>query len=179
MLDVHILTMPDTSKAWTEQCLYSTFEAVHMAGFPVSVHVVPGVIGSIGQGRAHGYALGHYPYVTCIDDDDYVLPYAFRNMNEALEDGRWTAIATPENIERNGYMLAGKIRHHLIAYRRESIIDHRPWKCCGDVRQMHSIDESAWFDLNHVGYVHRVYESKARLMRRAHQDEMNQAISHG
>ena len=179
MLDVHILTMPDTPEGWVNQCLSSTFQAVRMAGFPVNVHVIPGVSGHIGKARHVGYALGRYPYVTCIDDDDYVLPYAFQNMAEALADGRWTAIATPENIERNGYMFAGKTRHHLIAYRRESIIDHRSWQCCGDVRQMHSIDESAWCDLRHIGYVHRVYESKARLMRRANQDELNQAISYG
>lgn len=177
MLDVHVLTLDSSRKDWLRECLESIQVAIERCPFAVNLHLVQGIEGHIGIGRDKGYALGDHPFVTYVDDDDYVLPHAFSQMAEALKCAPM-AMSTPERIERNGYPLDGRQRHHLIAYRRDQIIDHKPWVCCGDVRQMLAISEHAWVDLETPAYVHRVYESKARLMRRAHQDELAKATSH-
>lgn len=174
MIDVHILIHPATPRDWVTQCLDSVHEAADRAGFPVVVHTLPAVIGHIGQGRAQGYALGAQPYVTCVDDDDYVLPQAFAQMRAALESGA-KAVFTPELIERHGRvpLLPGHDRHHLIAYRRTDIIDHTQWKCCGDVAQMLCVEG---VQMDSATYVHRVYEtSKARALRRADPAELRRA----
>ncbi|MDE2255924.1 MAG: hypothetical protein KGL42_16875 [Betaproteobacteria bacterium] len=174
MLDVHILIHPATPRDWVTQCLDSVYEAADRAGFPVDVHQLPAVIGHIGQGRAQGYALGVQPYVTCVDDDDYVLPQAFAQMRDALEAGA-SAVCTPEQTLQNGYIRPGHTRHHLIAYRRGDIIDHTQWPCCGDVAQMNTIGPDA-VDLAEPAYVHRLYmDSKARVMRRIRVAELELA----
>lgn len=172
MIDVHILLHPDTPYAWSRLCLSSVRIAIKNAGFPVELHTLAAVLGHIGRGRAQGYAMGNYPYVTCVDDDDFVLPHAFAQMRDALELSP-SAICTPEILLQNDTFSPGRARHHLIAYRRECIIDHAPWPCCGDVAQIHAV--ANWHDLLQPAYVHRVYESRARVMRRTHQDELERA----
>lgn len=177
MLDVHILTLPSTPREQLGQCIESVTEAASVAGFPVSVQVLRGIIGHIGEGRAKGYAKGIFPYVTCVDDDDYLLPHAFSQMREILFSDKYSAIATPEFILRNGHQEKGKMRHHLIAYRRSCVIDHNTWVCCGDVKQINSVPAEEWTDLPSEAYVHRVYLSRARLMRRANPDEWVEAYA--
>jgi hypothetical protein len=178
MLDVHILTLPTSNREWFDQCVDSVMNAADRAGFPVDVHIVSGVLGHIGKGRAEGYALGHHPYVTFVDDDDFIICNAFIQMRNALRLGRALAISTPEKVLRNGCTEEGKQRHHLIAYQRKMVIDHTAWPCCGDVAQAASIPAEGWIDLPVPMYVHRVYESRARLMRREAQDELNQAVAY-
>jgi hypothetical protein len=176
MLDVHILTLPTSDPKWFSQCVDSVMDAADRAGFPVDVHLINGVLGHIGKGRAEGYSLGQHAYVTCVDDDDFVYPFAFAQMKPHLSSGVHAAIATPEMILRNGLLEEGKQRHHLIAYKRNVLIDHEQWPCCGDVAQAISV-KNGWRDLSQPAYVHRVYVSRARIMRRENQDELNRAIA--
>lgn len=180
MLDVHILIHPETRKDWVSQCLDSVYAAADRAGYPAAVHPIrivdecPQALGHIGRGRAYGYGLGEHPYVTCVDDDDYVLPGAFAQMHDALAAGA-SAVCTPEQRLQNGCITPGPARHHLIAYRRSDIIDHAQWSCCGDVAQMQAIPDDA-IDLPESMYVHRIYmDSRARVMRRYRQDELRVA----
>jgi hypothetical protein len=175
MLDCHIIVSADTPREWVTQCLDSVFEARDRAGYPVTVRVVDGVPGHIGKARAAGYALGTEPYVTFVDDDDYVLPDAFAQMADALRSGA-PAICTPEVTMQNGQFRPGHARHHLIAYRRDVLIDHAQWPCCGDVAQLAAIADADVIDLPSPQYVHRIYgASKARAMRRANPDELEMA----
>jgi hypothetical protein len=177
MLDCHIIVSDDTPKDWVMQCLDSVYEAADRASFPVVVHTVNGVSGHIGRARAAAYSLGSQPYVTCVDDDDYVLPHAFSQMSDALHSGV-SAVCTPEQTLQNVHLSPGAPRHHLIAYRRELLIDHTQWPSCGDVAQMHVIGADA-VNMPSPAYVHRLYmDSKARVMRRANLDELRSA-SHG
>jgi hypothetical protein len=151
-------------------------DASNRAGFTVDVHVLEGIKGHIGQGRAKGYALGNHPYVTCVDDDDYLLPDAFKQMHGYLAQGV-SVLCTPELVEFHGRspLQAGLTRHHLIAYRRDQIIDHSQWPCCGDVAQLSSVRENA-IDLVDAAYVHRIYsDSSARILRRDHPGELEKA----
>jgi hypothetical protein len=177
MLDCHIIVSHDTRPEWVSQCIGSVRIAAEHAGFPVNIHQVPGIPGHIGKARSAGYALGDHPYVTCVDDDDCVLPHAFSQMANALRSGV-SAVCTPEQTLQNGHLSPGAPRHHLIAYRRELLIDHTQWPSCGDVAQMHVIGADA-VDMPSPAYVHRLYmDSKARVMRRANLDELRSA-SHG
>ena len=171
MIDVHIIVSSDTPRDWVDQCLDSVSDAAELAGFPVYGHVVDGVPGHIGRARAAGYALGEQPYVTFVDDDDYVLPHAFSQMADPLRSGV-SAVCTPELTLQNGQYRRGADRHHLIAYRRERLIEHAQWVCCGDVAQMQTIGPDA-VDVRQPGYVHRLYiHSKARALRREHLEEV-------
>lgn len=175
MLDCHIIVSADTRRDWVTQCLDSVHGAADRAGYPVAVHVVDGVPGNIGKARTAGYALGTDPYVTCVDDDDYLLPDAFAQMIDVLRTGA-AAICTPEVTLQNGQFRPGHKRHHLIAYRRDVLIDHAQWPCCGDVAQLAAITDADVIDLPTPQYVHRIYgTSKARAMRRAHPDELEAA----
>ena len=174
MLDVHVLISHDTSLPWQRQCLDSIHFAIEQAGFAVTVHEVPGIPGHIGLGRAEGYARGVHPYVTCVDDDDYVLPRAFSQMGAALLLGV-SAVCSPELTLQNGVFRPGVPRHHLIAYRRDQLIDHAVWPCCGDIAQIKTIKADA-IDLQEATYVHRLYmSSKARVLRRSRQSELERA----
>lgn len=174
MLDCHIIVSADTRREWVLQCLLSVRAAVSQAGYLVRVHLVRGTPGHIGAGRAAGYARGAQPYVTCVDDDDYVLLDAFANMRGALESGV-SAVCTPEFTMQNGHIREGGARHHLIAYRRSAVIDHAAWPCCGDVAQIVSLAADT-VDLPRPAYVHRVYmNSKARVMRRSRKKELESA----
>lgn len=174
MIDCHIIIANDTPETWLAQCLDSVQGAIERAGYPVELHLVPFVPWHIGQARAAGYARGSYPYVTCVDDDDYLLPHAFEQMRESLLAGV-AAACTPEFTLQNGHLRPGAPRHHLVAIRREWIIDHTQWKCCGDVAQLSAIEACA-VDLPSAAYVHRLYgTSKARVMRRANPSELELA----
>jgi hypothetical protein len=178
MLDVHVLVSRDTPQPWVSQCISSVRVAARLAPFPVDVHIVQGSPGHIGCGRTVGYALGSHPRVTCVDDDDIVLPEAFCAMAGALA-GWHRAISVRELEMRNDAFRVGGNRHHLSVYRREDIIDHAGWANCGDVAQTWSIPDADWHDLPDIAYIHRVYEtSKARLMRRADPTELRRANEH-
>jgi len=78
-IDVHVLLLPDTNQEWWQQCQDS------LRNEPINLHVVDGVTGHVGQGRAKGFALGTAPYVCRVDPDDLVLPGGFSACIEALD----------------------------------------------------------------------------------------------
>lgn len=175
MLDVHVLLSPDTRADWQRQCLTSLTLAIGRAGYPVTLHKIDAVAGHIGQGRAKGYACGDHPWVACVDDDDVVFPDALANLAQGFRDGV-AAVSTLEVEMRNNAFRIGTKRHHLSAFRRERIIDHMPWKCCGDVAQVQAIADHEWHDVATPGYLWRVYEgSAARDMRLSNPDELRRA----
>lgn len=175
MLDCHIIVSADTPRAWVMQCLDSVESAIDRAPFPVTLYVVPGVPGHIGRARAAGYAQGTGDYVTCIDDDDYLLPDAFGALAASLAE-RPDAIFPAELTLQNGQLRPGAQRHHLAVYRRELLIDHAGWPCCGDVAQRMAAERGHVIDLASAVYVHRLYPtSKARTLRRAHPNELEAA----
>ncbi len=176
MLDVHILTMPDTRRDWQDQCIASVELAASLADYPVHVHVMPGVPGHIGRARANGYAAGSAPWKTYVDEDDYVRPNAFKVLG-AHFDSDAVAICPRESVEQNGRLHGFTVgRHHLIAYRADFItaFPHADWVCMGDVMATVQANKAPGgvLDIEDALYVHRVYyASRARNLRRANRHE--------
>jgi hypothetical protein len=171
MLDVHVLVMDYTPDEYVGQCVRSILLAARRSAFQVQLHLLHGWPGHVGRGRQDGYARGMHPYVTYVDDDDYLLPDAFVSMEGAL-GLRPTAVFTPELTIQNGQMQRGHDRHHLAVYAREILIDHASFVVCGDYAQMLAAEKSRTVvDLPEPGYVHRLYQSEGRKLRRKHPDE--------
>lgn len=80
VIDVHVLLLPDTNPVWWQECRET------LRAEPVHLHLVEGIEGHIGKGRARGFDLGTTPYVSCVDPDDLVIPGAFEACLQALEN---------------------------------------------------------------------------------------------
>lgn len=174
MLDLHVLSY-NTNQEWETHCRRTLTVATKAAGFPVSVHWLAGEHGHIGRGRAAGYACGSHPYVTYVDNDDYLLPDALNALGDSIRSGAWRAVFAGELVLSNGYAGMGKVGHHLCVYRRDALIDHSAWVVCGDLAQAEHVRTMPLIRLEHRGYVHRVYESGGRKLRRQHLDELKRA----
>ena len=163
MLDVHVLTMPDTPAAWVAERRASLCDAVASAGYPVTIREIRGAAGHIGEGRERGYALGSAPYVTYVDDDDFVLPRAFAALLPPMLSGCDAAYPW-ELLWRNGHIQEARHRHHLAVYRREIAcgFDHSAWRACGDLALQ---EATSGVEITEFLYVHRVYVSGGRRLR--------------
>lgn len=128
MIDCHIIVSPHTPAEWLDRCFETVSAAVDAAGFPVDVHIAPFFEGHIGKSRAAGYAMGDSPYVTCVDDDDWLEPDAFACLREAMESGA-KAIYTREFQHQNMAVREMNLRQHLRVFRREVVegFDFEPW----------------------------------------------------
>lgn len=115
MIDVHVLTHSGTRPEWLAQCLES------LEGHPVVVHVVEGVEGSVGAGRAKGFALGDCEFVSYVDSDDFVLPGHFEKCLTGLEDHR--SVVCVERVILADNSCGGTFRrgHNGAVYRRADI----------------------------------------------------------
>lgn len=114
-VDCHVLTCGHTKQEWLDRCLNS------LESEPCNVFVIRGVDGHIGQGRAFGYSQGSAPYVTFVDDDDYVIAGVIGACLTALNN--YDAVVTKEYVE---YADGSRYRlpvsnHHLVVYRRVDI----------------------------------------------------------
>lgn len=86
MLDTHILVSEHTPLATSSRCLESVLQAIDATDFNVRIHLVSAIDGHIGRGRKIGFSRGVYPYVTYVDDDDYVDSDHFQIMGEAMRN---------------------------------------------------------------------------------------------
>lgn len=165
-LDVHVLVSKDTKTEWVDQCLDSINVAINHCDFQINLYVIEGIPGHIGKGREIGYLKGNSKYVTCVDDDDFILPNAFKEIKPYIEK-EIPAIFVRQYHLQNGKMIIGKQRHHLCVYRRDVLINHSKYPFMEDVAQIsHIIKNYEYYDLNIPLYVHRLYRnSKARTLR--------------
>jgi hypothetical protein len=170
MLDVHVL-LHNSNAEWEAQCRSSIEAAVCRAPFPVSVYYLDGEPGHIGRGRALGYAKGVNAFVTYVDNDDYVRPGAFAQLDAALKNNP-DAVFPREVTLQNGQICDGEQRHHLAIYRRDQIIDHTQWVVCGDLAQVNAMNGKNVIEIDDTLYVHRLYQSAGRSLRRTHHDEL-------
>jgi hypothetical protein len=123
MLDVHVLTLPGLPEEWEKQRRESINVAVSNSPYEVRVHEVPGIAGDFATSRSLGYSIGSFPYVTFVDDDDYVMPNAFSCLEKALYD-KPDAVFTGEIVLYKGETHYLNRRHSLAVYDR-NVVDHK------------------------------------------------------
>lgn len=118
-LDVHVLIHPATKREWVAKCLDSVRDSAARAGYPVAVHAVAvHVLGHIGASRAEAYALGSHPYVTSVDDDDWIDPDAFALLAGALRNDP-VAVTTQCMAHQGGHAWRLPWRTNLRVFRRD------------------------------------------------------------
>lgn len=175
MLDVHVLIHPDTPRDWVSQCLDSVYTAADHAGYPVAVHPVriadecPQALGHIGRGRLYGYGLGEHPYVTSVDDDDWIEPEAFAVLADAMVK-RPAGIATRLAMHDGERVRYPAWREHLRVFRRDvaasaPLADWPAWD--GLVLMDHADTCGAVVELPDVVYHYRVHLSPSRRLTRS------------
>src|SRR5580698_3155050 len=119
MLDVHVLTSSDTPHYWAADCHRSLRNAMLRSPYPVRIHWSPCYTNHIGKARMVGFAQGSHPYVTFVDEDDWVDEDFFAALAPSLA-GSPTAIFLPEWMELpNGKSIKRQTRHCRGVYRRE------------------------------------------------------------
>jgi hypothetical protein len=144
LLDVHVLLSPATLPAWREQCMTSIEAAQKQAGFEVAVHVLPGVPNHIGFARHQAYRKGNAPYVTNVDDDDFIDANTFALMKEGLFNSadalfpleRILPITFSKNGVIEGTSKPGRQRHSMKTFQRRHLLDHHQWRWAGDIAQL-------------------------------------------
>lgn len=119
MLDVHVLTLPGLPEEWIKQRRESIDAAVSAADFPVYVHEVDGVYGHMGRSRFKGYSQGTQPYVTHVDDDDWVREDAFSCLLPHMEAGVEVITTGEVQVYPDGReVLLKDSTHHLAVFQR-------------------------------------------------------------
>lgn len=159
MIDIHVLTHSGTKPEWLQQCLDS------LKGQPVVVHVVEGIEGSVGAGRAKGYALGDCEFVGYVDSDDYVLEGHYAKCLKRLE--KHHAVIPKEIVERHDGTRAKhfKSRHNGAVYRRVDIEALIPAMGAAPyIVDMMTRNTIKPVQLNHAGYVWRLHRDGAHNM---------------
>lgn len=163
-----MLLMKYTAPFQQEQAVRSVHVAAQACEHPVFLHLVPGVVGHLGQARDRGYAQGQQPYVTFVDDDDWVEPQAFQRVIETLLKFPDTpGITTGEyTFFDNGAKVAKpKARHHLAVYKRDCLVSLADKKFYPDQWQL---QQQPLIHLEECLYNHRIsMGSGSRKQRRA------------
>jgi hypothetical protein len=182
MLDVHILVLPGRDEAIVGRCVESVMNAADQAGYPVDVHLLCGIEGHIGRGRVLGYAKGHHPYVTSVDDDDWVDSNAFACLAQAL-------LYRPASIYTRsiGHNAEGahiqNIRQNFRVFRRDvtESIDLSLWPACDSSALIAHADDVGEIRLLDACPYHHVMndDSSARLILKSHPSIVSRARSLG
>ena len=124
MIDAIVIVSDHTPKEWVQQAIDSVHVAASNAPFDVKVHVTAGVPGHRGRAKQHAYAQGNYPYVTVIDDDDYVAPNFFEVVDpKLLEEQKISGIFIREIylVENRQHRAEENLNHKLVAVRRDVV----------------------------------------------------------
>lgn len=122
MLDVIVTVSDSTPSAWVKQSIASVHEAINQCKFPVTFHRVPGVPGNIGTAMKNGLAECSNPWVSWVDDDDWVTPDAFTCLEKHFGTDADAICAREVHVLANGRTRKVDRRHHLTAYRRSAIL---------------------------------------------------------
>lgn len=162
MIDIHVLTWSKTDPQWLAQCLESLQSPL------CTVHVVEGVEGHIGKGRAKAYALGTHGYVGFVDSDDYVLPGTIERVCDELVAHDYHAVCTLENLIRGNdptpITKQPLGNHHLFVAKRSVITPllpaHDQTPRFAEKLAMHKIRP---VQLPFVGYIWRQHSQQAHL----------------
>lgn len=166
MLDVVVTISKDTPAAWVRQCLRSCEIAATTAGYSVRIIQTPGYPGHIGEAMAEGFAKTDASYVAWVDDDDFVLPNAFRCLAPHFSTQPAAICAREVQLFVNGQLIPQDRRHHLTAFRRSTIeqADLVRYPSFPNVALHHAAADNIVDELSWV-YVYRRYRSPGSYVR--------------
>lgn len=167
MLDVLVTVSDSTPPDYLEECRRSLAVAAKLVDYPVRVLEVPGVPGHIGEAMWCGFAETTAPFVTWVDDDDFVLPAAFTCLKKHWAKAPEIICTRELHLSENG-VRPYQERHHMMVFRRDVLEKNAAtWfapasginrctlsKQCTDV-----VDELSWV------YVYRIWNSPGRKLR--------------
>lgn len=173
MLDVHVIVHPSTPSHWVAHCMDSVREAVHRAGFEVVVRELAAHGEHIGRERMRGYALGSHPFVTSVDDDDWIEPDTFHVLADALASNP-PAVTTRCMAHQNGHSWVLPWRTNLRVFRRD-VAQSAPlddWPVYdGPAMLAHADTLGEVIEVNQPVYHYRLHRSNhRRLMAQASPD---------
>lgn len=121
-LDIHILVHPVTPDDWVVNAIQSVKNAMANTKYQTSLHILDADVTSIGKGRMLGYAHGRQPFVTSVDDDDWVDEDAFAILKDAMLE-KPAGIVTDSVIEPTGEL--AHRREALRVFRRDVAMSSR------------------------------------------------------
>ncbi len=185
-VDVHVLLLTGTNRRWWKLCRESLRDE------PINLHLVEGIPGHIGQGRAKGFALGKAPYVSSIDPDDLIVPGAFQACVDILENNPLACGAYTDEllIDQQGRILKSGIwsgldwnpllqlepryLHNVCVMRRcfveRYLLELKRWPNMSDfVLKGLLAAHGPWIHLNRFGYKWRMTDNPAHK----HQSSMH------
>lgn len=156
MIDVHMLTLPGDRKDWKEQAI------ANIPGW-ATLHVIKAKEGPIGPQRLKAFRKGKHKYVSCIDPDDWVEPYTFELMLEALQQERHRGVCCRELVHDSiaGSTYLCPFKHQTYVLRRD-FVEERADLFSFDIEERHIINtpEVKW--LPFIGHHWRRYNSPRR-----------------
>lgn len=178
MVDTHVILLPTTDQALWKACQDS------LNAEPVNLHLIDGVDGHIGRGRAEGFKRGTSPYVSCVDPDDLVIPGAFTACLNALEkhpeacgaytdelvidaEGRTIRKGLWSGREWNPLLqIEPQYLHHIFVMRRKFVQQHldelQLWPYLADfILKGLLAAHGPWIHVNGFGYKWRLHRNQA------------------
>lgn len=160
-LDIHMLLSAGTPQAYVDRAKASVEAAAAQAGYPVDIHYVEGVPGSVGKGRATGYAAGMGAYKLAVDDDDYIEPTALADIRPLLEQGV-DAASAGEFWVVNDKVVSRQVgfRHNFVVYKAE-IVNSAPLATFDYYPDHYLLSTVKSVHLNKALYYYRIWRNSA------------------
>ena len=165
MLDLHVLTHQGTRKDWLDHGLRS------LEGQQFNVHIHFNRHKTIAEGRVEAMRLGTSPYVTYMDDDDWLLESAYERIAPHLESNLpFYATGELEFDQKTQRLKRGRAGHHLLIVRRdvmEAALDtyverFADWAEYGSFRKIAGTPKL----IHHPCYVWRRHDTQASSLQR-------------
>lgn len=160
MIDAHIISLKERRGKWLGQCVASVLEAIENAPFPITLSVLPAIVGNSNKAKKYGYAVGSNPYVVSIDDDDWVAPNFFSVVDPKLLEQKVPGIFVRETYVIEDRKAQSGERHKLAAVRRDIVeglpLEDDPLRGEGNMVKRAVESEKGFVDLHEWVYFRRL-----------------------
>ena len=167
MIDVITIISEETPKHWVGESIRSVKVAADFADGVNIIHS-DGVKNHIGKAVSNSLKKSTAEYICFVDDDDMVLPNAFRVMEKHIPNQPSTVFAREFHLLSNGRIRIPNRRHHLAMYHRDilSSISFEEHAVNIPVLMIEAAEkeEDVYDEMSWV-YIYRIYRSKAMAIR--------------
>jgi len=149
---------------------------------PVNIYFIQSESSCIGEWRFRGWSAGEAEFCTFIDDDDLPIPKIFKHIikcfdDEPAIDGCWTRefVKHVNKATEHRQIYADrrhwKVPHHLVTYRKESILPYLPViRDCPQTAEhtlsaLLLLNDARIKHINEIGYIWNVHEGSTDASR--------------